>query len=293
MQEILLSLKIKQNSMTKIALFTVFYPGAETYVDEFFNSVLNQTYKNFDLIIVNDGYKDDNLASHCPNLNIIELRGDATISGNRAIGINYAIDNVYDYLFLCDVDDYMYPTRVEHVLESFGNNDIIVNDLDIVDADRKLIVKDYFQKTINANTILDKDFIKDKNIFGFSNSALKVSAFSKVSFPVDLKVVDWYFFTQLLNEGLKAQFLDESLTEYRQHSGNMIGISSFTIDVFKKLIELKKKQYSYIKEVYPVYQKLYDQMLNLSKLPDNELQIIIDKNTDITPYPVWWENVKF
>lgn len=293
MQEILLSLKLKQNSMSKIALFTVFYPGAETYVDEFFNSVLNQTYKNFDLIIVNDGYKDDNLASHCPNLNIIELRGDATISGNRAIGINYAIDNAYDYLFLCDVDDYMYPTRVEHVLESFGNNDIIVNDLDIVDADRKLIVKDYFQKTINANTILDKDFIKDKNIFGFSNSALKVSAFSKVSFPVDLKVVDWYFFTQLLNEGLKAQFLDESLTEYRQHSGNMIGISSFTIDVFKKLIELKKKQYSYIKEVYPVYQKLYDQMLNLSKLPDNELQKIIDKNTDITPYPVWWENVKF
>lgn len=278
--------------MSKVALFTVFYPGAETYVDEFFNSVLNQTYKIFDLIIVNDGYKDDNLASLCPNLSIIELRGDATISGNRAIGINYAIDNAYDYLFLCDVDDYMYPTRVEHVLESFGNNDIIVNDLDIVGADRKLIVKDYFQKTISANTILDKDFIKDKNIFGFSNTALKVSAFSKVSFPEDLKVVDWYFFTQLLNEGLKAQFLDESLTEYRQHSGNMIGISSFTIDVFKKLIELKKKQYSYMKEVYPVYQKLYDQMIYLSKLPDNELLKIIDKNTGITPYPVWWENVK-
>lgn len=292
MQEILLSLKLKLNSMSKVALFTVFYPGAETYVDEFFNSVLNQTYKIFDLIIVNDGYKDDNLASLCPNLSIIELRGDATISGNRAIGINYAIDNAYDYLFLCDVDDYMYPTRVEHVLESFGNNDIIVNDLDIVGADRKLIVKDYFQKTISANTILDKDFIKDKNIFGFSNTALKVSAFSKVSFPEDLKVVDWYFFTQLLNEGLKAQFLDESLTEYRQHSGNMIGISSFTIDVFKKLIELKKKQYSYMKEVYPVYQKLYDQMIDLSKLPDNELLKIIDKNTGITPYPVWWENVK-
>lgn len=293
MREILQYLKLKQNRMSKVALFTVFYPGAETYVDEFFNSVLNQTYKIFDLIIVNDGYKDDILASLCPNLNIIELRGDATISDNRAIGINYAIDNAYDYLFLCDVDDYMHPARVEHVLESFGNNHIIVNDLDIVGADRKLIVKDYFQKTISTNTILDKDFIKDKNIFGFSNSALKVSSLSKVSFPKDLKVVDWYYFTQLLNEGLKAQFLDESLTEYRQHSENMIGISSFTIDIFKKLIELKKKQYGYMKEVYPVYQKLYDQMIDLSKLPDNELQRIIDKNTDITPYPVWWENVKF
>lgn len=279
--------------MNKVALFTVFYPGAETYIGEFFDSVLDQTYKDFDLIIVNDGYKDQKLSSLCPNLSVVELRGDATISGNRAIGINYAIDKNYNYLFLCDVDDYMHPARVEHVLRSFGNNDIIVNDLDIVGTDRKLIVKDYFQKSISANTILDKDFVKDKNIFGFSNSALKVSALSKVSFPTDLKVVDWYFFTQLLNEGLKAQFLDESLTEYRQHSKNLIGISSFTIDVFKKLIELKKKQYSYMKEVYPVYQKLYDQMIDLSKFPNNELRKIIDKNTDITPYPVWWENVKF
>lgn len=279
--------------MNKVALFTVFYPGAETYIGEFFDSVLDQTYKDFDLIIVNDGYKDKKLSSLCPNLSVVELRGDATISGNRAIGINYAIDKNYNYLFLCDVDDYMHPARVEHVLRSFGNNDIIVNDLDIVGTDRKLIVKDYFQKSISANTILDKVFVKDKNIFGFSNSALKVSALSKVSFPTDLKVVDWYFFTQLLNEGLKAQFLDESLTEYRQHSKNLIGISSFTIDVFKKLIELKKKQYSYMKEVYPVYQKLYDQMIDLSKFPNNELRKIIDKNTDITPYPVWWENVKF
>lgn len=279
--------------MNKVALFTVFYPGAETYIGEFFDSVLDQTYKDFDLIIVNDGYKDKKLSSLCPNLSVVELRGDATISGNRAIGINYAIDKNYNYLFLCDVDDYMHPARVEHVLRSFGNNDIIVNDLDIVGTDRKLIVKDYFQKSISANTILDKDFVKDKNIFGFSNSALKVSALSKVSFPTDLKVVDWHFFTQLLNEGLKAQFLDESLTEYRQHSKNLIGISSFTIDVFKKLIELKKKQYSYMKEVYPVYQKLYDQMIDLSKFPNNELRKIIDKNTDITPYPVWWENVKF
>lgn len=279
--------------MGKVALFTVFYPGAETYVDEFFNSVSNQTYKDFDLIIVNDGYKDENLSTLYPSLKIVELHGDATISGNRAIGINYAIDNNYKYLFLCDVDDYMHPARVEHVLKSFDNNDIIVNDLDIVCADRKLIVKDYFQKTISAKTILDKDFIKDKNIFGFSNSALKVSSLSKVSFPKDLRVVDWYFFTQLLNEGLKACFIGESLTEYRQHSGNMIGISSFTIDVFKRLIELKKIQYSYMKEVYPVYRMLYSQMIELSKLPDNELQKIIDKNTNITQYPVWWENVKF
>lgn len=280
--------------MSKIALFTVIYPGAEPYVEDFFNSIRNQTYKDFDVIIVNDGFKKDvNSYSLYRNLKIIEIYGEATISGNRALGINYAIDFHYDYLFLCDIDDYMHPERVEHVLRNFGNYDIIVNDLDIVDEQRKILIKDYFHKSITANTLLDKEFIKNKNIFGFSNTALKVKSLARVMFPKDLKVVDWYYFTQLLNGGLKAYFFDESLTEYRQHSSNMIGISSFTLDIFKKLIELKKRHYDYLKEDNLAYQDLYDQMINLSMLSDKEIQRIINKNSITSPYPLWWENVKF
>lgn len=279
--------------MKKVALFTVIYSGAETYIDEFIASVRSQTFVEFDLIIVNDGYIYNNLSVLYSDLNIIELEGHETIAGNRAIGINYAIENNYDFIFLCDVDDYMHPCRVEYVLDAFEDNDIIVNDLDIVDANRKLIFKNYFQKSISKDVLLDKEFIKDKNIFGFSNSAIRVSSLSLVEFPNDLRIVDWFFFTHLLNNGLKANFLRKSLTEYRQHSGNMIGISSFTLDVFKKLLTLKIKHYAYFKDVSAEYRELYEEMTVLSNIIDSELQIIINNNTEKIPYPMWWQNIKF
>lgn len=278
--------------MDKIALFTVFYPGAEQYADEFIESVTNQTYKDFDLLMVNDGYSLSNLQSRYPHLRIIEIEGNNTISGNRAIGINYAIQNSYDTIFLCDVDDYMTPNRVDVSIAALSDADIVVNDLDIVDANRNLIFKDYFQKTIKSETILDSKFIESKNIFGFSNTALRVSKLEEVKFPSDLRIVDWYYFTQLLNDGLKAKFIPQSLTEYRQHSGNMIGISSFTLDGFKNLLKLKIRHYSYFKDTYHGYADELSEMLEIAEKSNEQLKEIIKKNTSETPYPLWWQNVK-
>lgn len=278
--------------MNKVALFSVVYEGAEPFVDDFFESVKNQSYKEFDLIIVNDGYKCKKFSSIYQELRIFEIEGDSTISGNRAIGLNYAIEKGYDYIFLCDIDDYLHPCRVEHVLNVFDGNDIIVNDIDIVDTKRKTILKAYFQKSINESTTLDREFIKEKNIFGFSNTAIRVSSLTKVEFPKDLKIVDWYYFTQLLNIGLKAKFLSESLTEYRQHSGNMIGISSFTVNIFRKLLILKKKHYLYFYD-NKEYQGLYNQMIKLEAESDKNIELIIQKNSQNIPYPMWWQNVKF
>ena len=278
--------------MNRIILFTVFYPGAEEYVDEFIESVTNQTYKEFDLLIVNDGYTQSNLQTQYPQLHIIEIEGNNTISGNRALGINFAIRNSYDILFLCDVDDYISPKRVEICLAALSSTDIVVNDLDIVDANRRIIFKDYFQKSIDNETYIDKDFISTKNIFGFSNTALRVSKLTEVEFPKDLRIVDWYYFTQLLNNGLKAKFIPQSLTEYRQHSGNMIGISSFTLDGFKNLLRLKIQHYNYFKDTYPKYAALLYKMQELAAKTDEQLKEIIKDNSLKTPYPLWWQNVK-
>ena len=268
--------------MNKVALFTVFYPGAEGFVDDFVESVTNQTYKEFDLLIVNDGYTQSNLQTQYPQLHIIEIEGNNTISGNRASGINFAIRNSYDILFLCDVDDYISPKRVEICLAALSNTDIVVNDLDIVDANRRIIFKDYFQKSIDDETYIDKDFISTKNIFGFSNTALRVPKLTEIEFPKDLRIVDWYYFTQLLNNGFKAKFIP----------GNMIGISSFTLDGFKNLLRLKIQHYNYFKDTYPKYAALLYKMQELTAKTDEQLKEIIKDNSIKTPYPLWWQNVK-
>lgn len=277
--------------MEKIALFTVFYPGAEIYVDDFFQSIKSQTCKNFELIIVNDGYKDKNLQSLCPELPIIELGGANKISTNRAIGIKYAIDNHYDYLLLFDVDDYFSPLRVEKSVEAIADADIIVNDLDIVDANRKVFFESYFSKSIGPDIELNPEFLLDKNIFGFSNTALRVSKLERITFPEDLQIVDWYYFTILLREGLHAKFLPLALTEYRQHSANMIGIATYSLEMFKNLLLLKKKHYSYFKGI-DEYDKRFLLMDKIENMTDEEKMLLLEKNERQIPYPLWWQNIR-
>ena len=55
---------------------------------------------------------------------------------------------------------------------------------------------------------------------------------------------------------------------------------------------MKKKHYSYLKDVYPIYEPYWDEMKKLSSMTDAQLQAIINKNTNATPYPLWWQNVK-
>lgn len=278
--------------MSNLLIFTVFYPGAESFENEFFTSIQEQTLKDFDLLVVNDTDYELNFAQKYQNLNIIEIKGCCNISGNRALGINYAIEKQYEYLMLCDIDDLFSPIRVEKTMSIMPICDIVVNELNIVDADNKLIETAYFSHSVNTETVFDNEFIKDKNLFGFSNTTMRVSKLSQVSFPKDLRIVDWYFYTLLLNNGLKARFMPEALTYYRQHSGNMIGLSSYTIDVFKAQLQLKKKHYSYFKDIIPGYDTLYYQMISLEQLTDEEIEKRINQNHTLTPHPLWWENIR-
>lgn len=278
--------------MRNLLLFTVFYPGAESFENEFFASIQGQSLNDFDMLVVNDTDYELNFSQKYPDLKIIEIKGCCNISGNRAVGINYAIDNQYEFLMLCDIDDLFSPLRVEKTMSIMRDCDIVVNELDIVDSDNKLIEEAYFSHSVNTETVFDNEFIKDKNLFGFSNTAMRVSKLSRVSFPKDLRIVDWYFYTILLNKGLKARFLPESLTYYRQHSGNMIGLSSYTIEVFKSQLQLKKRHYSYFKDIISGYESLYNQMISLEQLTDEEIEKRINQNQASTPYPLWWENIR-
>lgn len=277
--------------MNKIALFTVFYQEAEIYLDDFFESLKSQSYKDFDILIVNDAYTYMRLKNLYPEFCIKEFEGVNRISTNREIGINYAIHNKYDYLILCDIDDYFKPKRIETSIKEISDVDIVVNDLDIVDSKRAILYQNYFSKSVDKSTQLDFEFIRTKNIFGFSNTTLRVSRLSEITFPQDLRIVDWYYFSILLERGFKVKFIPEALTEYRQHSGNMIGITRFTLDMFKNLLMLKKKHYSYFLD-NPKYKDIFEEMIQIESFSDSKMQELLSKNEKQIPYPLWWQNIK-
>lgn len=273
-----------------VALFTVFYPGIELYMDDFMSSVRSQTFTRFDLVIINDRYKYQNLKNLYNDVSLVEIQFSSTFSKNREHGINYIKEKGYKYIVLADADDFFSSERIEKSVNVLTEYDIVVNDLNIVSSSGGILAKSYFSHAIKSSGTIGLDFIKDKNIFGFSNTAIRLDALPRINFPAENKIVDWYLFTELLQKRLSAYYLSESLTSYRQHADNLIGIDNFSLELFKKLVDLKIAHYSYFREEKD-YNVMYEKMRILKSMTNEEIRDLISRNKKINPFPLWWENI--
>lgn len=187
--------------------------------------MIQQTYKDFDIVVINDGYRNfEKIISKYSNLNIIELPYENSIAKNREYGINWCIDNSYDILIFGDSDDYFSLNRIAKSIDLLSTCDIVVNDLTLFD-EQGILITNYISHRVQNNTQISFNFIKEKNIFGLSNTAVNVSILNRVQFNEELIAVDWFLYKNLLEIGLKAIFTNEIKTFYRQHLSNTIGLN--------------------------------------------------------------------
>lgn len=115
------------------------YNTKEELLLECINSILNQTYKNFELIIIDDCGKND--------LNtIINKINDKRIKcykNEKNMGLVYSLNKAIKlssgkYIARMDTDDYAYPNRLEvevEFLEKNSNIDIISTRADFYDGE--------------------------------------------------------------------------------------------------------------------------------------------------------------
>ena len=218
--------KVINLKKSKVAFLTTIFPNKDEYLDNFFDSLKNQTFKDFDVIVVNDNYEDfDNIRKKYKQyLNLIEIKYSNTPAKNREQGINFCIDSNYEILIFGDSDDYFGYNRVEKSIELLKNNEIVFNDLNLFNNDG-VYEKKYISNRLNNYDVIDFEFIKDKNVLGMSNTAVKLKNISKVAFDPKLIAVDWFFFKNLLSKGLKAIFTNETVSYYRQYRKNLVGLN--------------------------------------------------------------------
>lgn len=210
--------------LNNVAFLTTIFPVDEVFLINFFDSLSRQTVKKFDVIVINDGYLNfEKIKIVYETLNIIEIKFSDTPSKNRQYGINYCIDNKYDVLIFGDSDDYFASNRVELSLQLLEESDIVVNDVSLFD-ENGIYEDKYFSHRLDNLDVVDVAFIEDKNIFGLTNTAIKLESIFKVVFDDKIIAVDWYFFKILLKQGLKAVFTNETVTYYRQYENNIIGL---------------------------------------------------------------------
>lgn len=110
-----------------ISVIVPVYNSAD-YLQVTIESILNQTYQNFELILINDGSTDDS-GSICAKYSQMDERvkvihqDNGGVSKARNSGLEKAIGK---YVYFCDSDDYVFPDALDTMYREIGDNDILV-----------------------------------------------------------------------------------------------------------------------------------------------------------------------
>lgn len=104
------------------------YKG-KSFLQNCIESILNQTYKNFELIIVDDMSTDSSVKTvqsykskeeYVDKIHLLQNKRKRYNGGSRNVGIEYALDNLeFDYFAFLDSDDWW---KDENVLETINKN---------------------------------------------------------------------------------------------------------------------------------------------------------------------------
>jgi len=281
-------------------LMGVVFENVKPYLNKYIKSLNNQSVISFDLLILNDGYKED-IPDNKFNNHIINILNNQTSAQIRQSGINYAIKNNYKNIIFTDTDDYFSQNYVESLMLGLENNDFVYSNILPVD-DKGITINNYFPLPYEANRY---DEIIKYNFIGLGCSAVKSEIIKEINIPPDIVAVDWFLYTILLLNGFTGKLVDNASVYYRQHYNNTVGgLKQLDCVRLFKGIDIKEKHYFYIYNyclennyelVAKEYEIKYQEML--------ELKLFLQKNINIgnyintininlnTVYKGWWSEI--
>lgn len=151
--------------------------NVENYLRQCLDSISEQTYKNFECILINDGSTDNSkqIAEEYLTDSRFKLinQSNKGLSGARNTGISH-IREESTFVAFVDSDDYIYPDFLETLIEH------IEDDVDIIEG-----MIDYFHDEIKVDNVchdFEKQILisKDDKLGKLALNELRVSVFPKL-----------------------------------------------------------------------------------------------------------------
>ncbi|MEZ7765767.1 glycosyltransferase [Gemella sp. 27098_8_92] len=248
--------------MTK-ELISIIVPvyNVEKYLKKCVDSIVNQTYKNLEIILVDDG-ATDNSGKICDEL--VELDNRIKVYHKKNGGLsdarNYGVERATgDYIGFVDSDDYIDAEMYERLYEAIKkeNVDVAECNLKIVYPEKTDLFTDqkYYQ-ICNKQEYLE-EYLKIEKIFGSACVRLtKADIAKKLKFPVGKLYEDTYYAYDLIGIVDKYVIVDNPYYNYLMRE-NSITNAKFNPRIFD-LIEIVEKFHTNVYKNYPSLKEAAD-----------------------------------
>lgn len=237
--------------MKKLISIIVPVYNVETYLEKCVNSIINQTYKNLEVILIDDGSTDssgiicDEIARKDSRIKVIHKKNFG-VSAARNLGLDNANG---EYIGFVDSDDWIEPNMYELLYREIEENN---SDIAICDV---FLEKEFIEvhKVISQNkNIFNKDeifeMLLDNNGFNWlCNKLFKKDLFNDVRIDPRIHMgEDILCVCQCISKGSTFTYISEPLYHYliREDSAcnDKFNIKKVTnIDAYKKILNI----YSY------------------------------------------------
>lgn len=239
--------------MKKISVIVPIY-NVENYIEKCIESIVNQTYKNLEIILVNDG-SEDNSVLICEKW----LKKDKRIilfhkeNGGLSDARNYALDRASgEYLVFVDSDDFIELDMLEKLYLA-----VTKNDSDVAICGFKNIYENYEtsqyltlnnEKIVTGKSILKQVFTPLGYVYVVVwNKIYKKDIFKNLRFDKGKIYEDEFINFRIFYNITKVTIVNECLYNYRQREGSIIN-SEFNIHKFYCNKEFQKLRIDFYKE---------------------------------------------
>ena len=187
--------------------------NSEQFIEKCIKSILAQTYKNYEVIFIDNSSLDKTLniikkyELNFDNFKLEIVKNNKNIANSRNIGI---IKSKGDYVAFLDSDDFWEPNKLEISIKFLKNNDFFYHDMNIIDFEKN--------KKINTPTRYQIDDLRDLlikyNPIATSSVVIKKKILRKNLFSENLKyrtIEDYELWLRLIQLKVKIKYFDQKL----------------------------------------------------------------------------------
>lgn len=194
--------------------------NCEKFIEEAVRSVLNQTVRDLELIVVDDGSTDatktvvEKLAGEDPRVRLVVNEENMGVAKSRNHGLDLCCGT---YTALLDSDDYWNEDFLEKMIGCAEQTraDIVYCSYELVDENGKKVCNDFM---VPEQASYEYSLIR--SVITCSTVLLTKDMVKRYRFPYDVYHEDIALWFRMLKEGAKACGVTQVLAAYRQRSGS-------------------------------------------------------------------------